>query len=92
VVGALAAIIVLGLLYATVNDIPGSRVIVAVVASATLWAVLASQLLYLFRRSLGAMSAKVFAFLLAFVLAVAFGAWLIQQPFVDKLLRPFGQQ
>lgn len=85
----LAACVVAGLVYATIQDIPPTRVIVAVVAAATLWALVAGQLRFRFRRSLGKTSSQVFAFLLALFLAFAFGLWLLHQTFIDRLLEPF---
>ena len=86
---ALALIIVLALGYGKLNDIPLARVIVAIAGAATFWAIVASQLLYWFRKPLGALSAKVFAFILAFFLAVVFGFCLINLSFLDKLFQLF---
>jgi hypothetical protein len=78
--------IVLGaLLYGVLNDIPLTRVIVAMVGSAVFWVFVASQLLYRFRQSHGNLTAMAFAFPLASVLAVAFGMWLINWSWLDTL-------
>ena len=78
--------IVLGaLLYGVINDIPLSRVIVAMVGSAVFWVLVASQLLYRMRDSLGDLTARAFAFFLASVLAFALGIWLINWSWLDTV-------
>jgi hypothetical protein len=79
----------LGLLYAEVNEIPHPRLLVAIAASATLWALLASQLLYVFKKPLGKLTAQVFAHFVAFIVAILFGAWLVKQTAIDRLLNVF---
>jgi len=79
----------LGLLYAEVNKIPHPRLLVAIAASATLWALLASQLIYVFKKPLGKLTAQVFAHFIAFVIAILFGAWLANQTAIDRLLNVF---
>jgi hypothetical protein len=79
----------LGLLYAEVNKIPHPRLLVAIAASATLWAILASELLYVFKKPLGKLIAQVFAHFVAFIIAILFGAWLVNQTAIDKLLNVF---
>jgi hypothetical protein len=79
----------LGLLYAEVNEIPHPRLLVAIAASATLWALLASQLLYVFKKPLGKLTAQVFAHFVAFIIAILFGAWLVKQTAIDRLLNVF---
>ncbi|MFX1555464.1 MAG: hypothetical protein ACFFBV_16180 [Promethearchaeota archaeon] len=87
----LASLIItgLGLLYAEVNKIPHPRLLVAIAASATLWAILASELLYVFKKPLGKLIAQVFAHFVAFIIAILFGAWLVNQTAIDKLLNVF---
>ena len=86
----LAAIVLSALVYGIIREIPFSRVIVAIVGAAVFWAIVASQLLFRFRPLLGDLTARVFAFLLAFVLAFAFGVWLIHWEWLDRVLNLFG--
>ena len=86
----LVAIVVMILVYGLVNDIPLLRVIVAIFGAASFWVFVAIQILYRLQRVLGPVSAMVISFLLAFVLAVPFGAWLIHKTWLDGLLGLFG--
>jgi ABC-type proline/glycine betaine transport system permease subunit len=86
----LVAIVVMILVYGLVNDIPLLRVIVAIFGAASFWVFVAIQILYRLQRALGPVSAMVVSFLLAFVLAVPFGAWLIHQTWLDRILDLFG--
>ena len=73
----LVAIVVMILVYGLVNEIPLLRVTVAIFGAASFWVFVAIQILYRLQRVLGPVSAMVISFLLAFVLAVPFVAWLI---------------
>jgi len=86
----LAAIVVMTLVYGLVNDIPLLRVIVAIFGAASFWVFVAIQILYRLQRVLGSVSAMVISFLLAFVLATLFGAWLIHRTWIDSFLGLFG--
>jgi hypothetical protein len=86
----LVAIVVMILVYGLVNDIPLLRVIVAIFGAASFWVFVAIQILYRLQRVLGPVAAMVISFLLAFVMAVPFGAWLIHQTWLDRILGLFG--
>ena len=86
----LAAIVVMTLIYGLVNDIPLLRVIVAIFGAGSFWVFVAIQLLYRLQGPLGTLAARVIAFLLALLLAGLFGAWLIHQTWLDRLLGLFG--
>ena len=86
---AFIVISVSALTYGTAKDIPPTRITVAISGAVTFWAVIASQLMHVFHKSRVTLSAKVFAFLLAFILTFAFGAWLINWSFIDQFLNPF---